>query len=326
MKTTSLLWLLASVFVTSASAHAQSGNGFHTRRCQEPASVFYTLGTNSGPLQNPERAEPANYLSYGQEGLLIDVGDGATDQLGKVGVAIPRVTAVLLSHLHFDHTGGLFGFLSRRYQTKITAPLTIYGPVGTQATVDQLVEAMTAKAGTIDLFSTLSPDPSVGLTVVELTDGSQFDIGSIRVTAAVNTHYSLTDPTGAGEHSFAFRFDMPDRSIVYTGDTGPSEAIEELASHVDLLVAEIMDPDESLARLLLQYPDSTPEEIAATEAHFRKQHLSPEEVGKMASRARCDRLILTHNAISYDNLPAAKERIATYYARRITFARDLQQF
>ena len=98
---------------------------------QPGAMTFTTLGTNSGPIPNPERSEPANLLRFGDQVVLVDVGDGAPEQLVKAGVPLKAVTAVVISHLHFDHTGGLFAFLGLRYQAGIQGPLTIYGPPGT---------------------------------------------------------------------------------------------------------------------------------------------------------------------------------------------------
>src|SRR5690606_21667302 len=88
------------------------------------------------------RAQPANLLVEGDQGILIDVGDGAAQQLGKIGVPLENVQTLFISHLHFDHTGGLFALLARRFQTLVPGKLTIYGPPGTQATVDGLIAAM----------------------------------------------------------------------------------------------------------------------------------------------------------------------------------------
>lgn len=55
------------------------------------SSTFITLGTNSGPIPNPQRAEPANYINYGSANILVDAGDGVAS---------------------------IFGFLGQRYQTR----------------------------------------------------------------------------------------------------------------------------------------------------------------------------------------------------------------
>jgi len=289
--------------------------------------VFITLGTNSGPIPNPERAEPANYLRYGDEQMLVDAGDGVSDQLGKAGIALGDITTVFISHLHFDHTGGLFGFLGQRYQTRNPSTVTIYGPAGTRRTVEGLLAAMQPMADAAgNLAKIAQRSPGDNIEVVELKDGSTAQIGAIAVTAAVNSHYILTDKTGERGLSLSFRFDMPDRSIVYTGDTGPSAAVERLAADVDLLVCEIMFPERSLAKLKQNRPDIPPPALAAVKAHYENQHMSPTQVGLLAARARAKALVLTHIAIDPEDIDDARAAIASEYSGPVTFATDLGHY
>jgi ribonuclease BN (tRNA processing enzyme) len=73
--------------------------------------TFITLGTHGGPLPNAKRSEPANALVVDRAVYLVDAGDGAADQLAKAGLSLQALRAVFISHLHFDHTGGLFAVL-----------------------------------------------------------------------------------------------------------------------------------------------------------------------------------------------------------------------
>jgi ribonuclease BN (tRNA processing enzyme) len=56
------------------------------------------------------------------------------------------------------------------------------------------------------------------------------------VTAVENTHFHFHEmgPASASEKSYSYRFETPDRVIVFTGDTGPSDAVTELARGADL--------------------------------------------------------------------------------------------
>src|SRR3546814_17781699 len=96
------------------------------------------------------------------------------------------------------------------------------------------------------------------------------------VTAVSNSHYARQPdaPGSTKRTTYSFRFDTPDRSIVYTGDTGPSVAVERLAQNADILISEIVDPIAAIAALKAQRQDLSPAALAAFEAHFRKQHLS----------------------------------------------------
>lgn len=317
---------LAITLAAAISLAAPTDAASPPRRAATEAA-FFTLGTGSGPTPQKQRAQPASLLMVGDQGILIDVGDGAAQQLGKIGVPLEKIQTVFISHLHFDHTGGLFGLLSRRFQLLVPGQLTIYGPPGTRATVASMLAAMApgiVSAANIRARSTAPPEDSV--KVVELRDGWSGKIGGVTVSAASNSHYVL-QPEAAGKgDTYAFRFDTPGRSLVYTGDSGPSASVEALARGADVLFSEIMDPDESLADLKARRPDVSATALAAVEAHYRNQHLSPTEVGLMARRSGVKALVLTHNAIADRRLRAAKWAIAVNFKRSVTFANDLDSF
>ena len=71
--------------------------------------------------------------------------------------------------------------------------------------------------------------------------GKIFQDANIKVTAVENTHFHFQPGSpGYGKYkSYAYRFDTPDRSVVFTGDTGPSDAVARLAKGADLLVSEM---------------------------------------------------------------------------------------
>src|SRR3546814_9428638 len=96
-------------------------------------------------------------------------------------------------------------------------------------------------------------------------------IGGVVVTAVSNSHYALQPdaPGSTKRDTYSFRFDTPDRSIVYTGDTGPSVAVERLAQNADILISEIVDPIAAIAALKAKRQDLSPAALAAFEAHFK---------------------------------------------------------
>lgn len=289
-------------------------------------SIWITLGTNAGPIPNATRSEPSNLLRSGDQTILVDVGDGAAEQLAKAGVPIDAVQTLFISHHHFDHTGGLFALLGMRYQILTRGVLTIYGPPGTKEVVDGLIAAMKPMAKNVSVRARQSPEEAV--KVVEIGDGSKVMIGAVAVTAASNSHYTFTPGSAEAAKfvSLSFRFDAPDRSIVYTGDTGPSENVERLAGGADLLVSEIMDPGAALASIKAARPDLPPTTLTQIEQHFRAEHLAPDEVGKLAKRAGVKALVLTHNAIDSRGIAPARTLIMTHYKGPITFAADLDKF
>ena len=289
-------------------------------------TTWTTLGTNSGPIPKATRSEPANLLRSGGQTILVDVGDGAAEQLAKAGVPIGAVQTLFISHHHFDHTGGLFALLGMRYQILTPGVLAIYGPPGTKELVDGLIAAMKPMAKNVSVRARQSPEEAV--RVVEIGDGSKVMVGAVAVMAASNSHYTISPGSAEAAKfvSLSFRFDAPDRSIVYTGDTGPSENVERLARGADLLVSEIMDPGAALASLKAARPDLPPSVLTQIEQHFRTEHLAPDEVGKLAERSGVKALVLTHNPIDSSGIACATKAIMTHYKGPITFAADLDKF
>jgi ribonuclease BN (tRNA processing enzyme) len=164
--------------------------------------------------------------------------------------------------------------------------------------------------------------------VIEIADGDQFSVGQIKVTAAVNSHYSLGGDAAENRNtaSLTFRFDLPDRSIAYTGDTGPSSRVALLAKDVDLLIAEVMDPIAAIEEARRRRPDIPANALKLVEQHFRLQHLAPEEAGRLARNAGARSLVLTHTSIPASDEPAALEAIRREFEGKVTFAADLQSF
>lgn len=285
------------------------------------AATWTTLGTNAGPIPVPERSEPANLLQVpGTDAILVDAGDGAAWQLAKAGVEVKGLKTLILSHLHFDHTGGVFAIISERLQMAAPGTLTIYGPSGTK----ELVRGIFAAMRSAPPAGSRGPSARDMVKVVEIQDGSDFAIGPVKIKAAANTHYVAT-ANNARFVSLSFRFETPGRTIVFTGDTGPSDHVEQLAQGADLLVSEISDPD-IFAQLKAARPDIPKPQADAVRAHFEKEHLSPTEVGLLAQRAGVKALVLTHNTDTPEKAEALRPDIEKNYKASISFAKDLDRF
>ncbi len=295
-------------------------------------SQWITLGTKGGPLPDPARSQPANVLITHDGTWLVDSGDGAAQQLARAGIPLGAIDAVFISHLHFDHTAGLMGLLGLRWQTDVSSDLTIYGPPGTRAMMDGLLAAMlpTTQSGYGVPGSEIRA-PDAGINVVELRDNSTLTIGTARVTARKNTHYSFAAGSAedAAYESLSFRFDLPDRDIVYTGDTGPSPAVAELARGADLLVVEMIDADRTVADIRRLSPNVPPQAFANLERHLREHHLTPTDVGALAAQAEVGAVVVTHlsgpNADGIEMLGYIGA-IAAEYSGPVIIADDLERF
>ena len=283
---------LAAAITLAGPAAAQSADTM-----RDGVGTWVTLGTSGGPVTNPGRSQPANLLRFAGKDYLVDVGDGAAGQISKVDVQSKMIDGVFISHLHFDHTGGLAAILGLRFQTSGSDPLTIYGPPGTRKMVEGLLASMVPGAtANYGVAGAPPADHRAGIEVVELRGGDSITVDGMRVQVASNTHYSFPPQSDLAQRfqSLSYRFDLPGRSIVYTGDTGPSDAVETLAMDADLLVAEMMDIPLTIERMRMANPGMPQPILRSMQTHLSDHHLSASDVGELASRSRVGAVAVTH--------------------------------
>lgn len=323
-----LLTLAGIGLVSQAVAQTATGS---QQADSAPVYSFVTLGTQGGPMPSMERSEPANLLIKPGAAYLVDVGDDAMTRAIGAGAQFPWMRGVFISHLHFDHIGGLFAVLGLRHQTKTNTPFTIYGPPGTKQLVAGLLAAMepSARSG-YGVPGETYVSPGQNIKAVELDDGAVVTLDDMTVRVAANSHYSFTPGSAEAKRfrSLSYRFDMPDRSIVYTGDTGPSAAVEKLALGAELLVTEMIDLDETLARIAQRAPAMTPETAAQMTQHLSTHHLSPRQIAELATRAGVGSIVVTHIAGGPAPNSALRyvSEISMRFSGPIVIANDMERF
>ncbi|MFP4307557.1 MAG: MBL fold metallo-hydrolase [Desulfococcaceae bacterium] len=205
------------------------------------------------------RSACAALLRAGGQTLLVDVGPGTSRRLMEAGVPVQSVSALLLTHFHPDHSGELAGFLfSNKYarEPARTVPLELVGGRGFSEFFLGLNELY---QGWIDLGS-----DRLRLTEMAVDGPDDHRLGPVRVE---------TRPVNHNPESIAYRIAAPDgASVVLSGDTGPTDALAELAEGADLLICESALPDG------MGVPN----------------HLTPSQAGEIATRAGVGKLALTH--------------------------------
>lgn len=294
-----------------------------------PAFRWTTLGTAGGPIPTLDRAEPANLLEAGGHTILVDSGDAAATQLARLGRSIGVVDTVFISHLHWDHTGGLAAVLGLRWMNNFETPITVYGPPGTAQVVDGIIASLRPQERVGFGTGAAVADPLANITVYELADGERVSIDDLIVTARINTHYDFTEEQ-VGTTSLSYRFDMGDRSITYSGDTGPSTALTDLARGSDLLVSEVMALEPIMASILAMRPDMPPPVQAAMRQHMSTHHVDAAEVGRMAAAAGVEHLVLTHFAVPpgalHESEGYLRDGVRQSYTGPLDLARDLASY
>lgn len=316
-----LLMLLA--LVASPAAFAQ------------PASEWVTLGTSGGPAVQRERSQIANALVMPGGAYLFDTGNGVQRQMALARIAERDVKVIFLSHHHLDHVADLGPLLWTRW-TFGGGPLIVVGPQGTKA----LVEGLIAASAPITLagYPVAGPaKPALAdlVTVIEipadLAEPTQvYADARIKVGAIGVDHYQSPSsiPLDHMPQAVAYRVEAGGRTIVYTGDSGPSARLTKLAKGADLLVTEVVEPD-AIAALLTGGAQGSDAARAGIVRGMTMNHLTPGEVGKMAQAAGVKRVVLTHFVPSPENVPdrgVYARGIGQFYKGPLRLANDLDRF
>ena len=237
------------------------------------------LGTAGGPTPKATRAAPAQAIVAGDRVYLVDCGDGVGRQLALAGVPVRQLRAVFITHQHSDHNAGYGPLFLLGWTAGLTTPVDAYGPPPLAAMTRHLfdayrydIELRMADEGRPPLQPLVRPH--------EITAGGEvFRDDRVRVTAALNEHPPI-------EHSFAYRFDAADRSIVISGDTTYSGGVVKLARGADVLVHEVV------SRTYWERPDAP--QPPAVVRHILASHTDAAEVGRVAAEAGVGTLVLSH--------------------------------
>jgi ribonuclease BN (tRNA processing enzyme) len=292
-----------------------------------------TLGTKSGPVPIVGRAQSANLLIVNGTYYLIDAGDGVVRRLTRAHVLIRQIGTIFITHVHSDHTGGLPSLLQTAYDETRKEPIDIYGPPGTDILVNAIKPYLAVNSDIRISDGTRVVRPEDMIKAHVLNSGTAYRDKNITVTAVENTHFHFApgSPAYGRYESYSYRFEAKDRTIVVTGDTGPSPAVTALARGADLLVSEVLDPDEAREIRVMsgEWARMTPKQQEGFMRHMRTEHLTPAEVGEMAAKAGVKAVVLTHILTGADpNADYARfvRDVKQKFLGPVTVAKDLMSF
>ena len=236
------------------------------------------LGTGT-PYPDPNASGPATAVVVGKRVFLFDAGAGVMRRMNAARLPISGPEAVFITHLHSDHTLGYADLILTSWIMRRFSPLPAYGPHGLRSMTAHLLAAYKQDIHIRTYGLEREVRGGYRVKVHEIKSGVVYERDGVRITA-------IPVPHGSWKEAYAYRVDTPDRSIVISGDTRPSEALVRASRGVDVLVHEVYSPLHIVAE---NRPGGK-----YWPRYMREFHTSDVELGALASRAQPKLLILTH--------------------------------
>ena len=198
----------------------------------------------------------------------IDFGASSLIALGQQGIEHNSIDAILLTHLHGDHCGGVpFLLIDAMLGARRTRPLTIAGPRDLRPRMDALREALFPGSGVMT--------PKFPIEWIAMEPGRPHAVLDLVVTPEHARHTRETNPT-------ALRVQVGERVVTYTGDTEWTDDVARAARDADLLIAECYFHDKPV-RWHLNYPDITARATRVGAKRVILTHMGPEMLAHAAS-------------------------------------------
>jgi ribonuclease BN (tRNA processing enzyme) len=285
---------------------------------QSSSTKVVLLGTGT-PAATPDRSGPATAIVVNDTAYLVDFGPGVVRRAsaaaavsGIMALQPTRLQIAFVTHLHSDHTVGFADLIFSPWTLGRRVPLEVYGPRGLKEMSSHLIEAYRVDIDTrtnADGNQRSFPD-GYKVNAHEIAAGVVYKDKNVTVTAFATKH---------AMESYGYRFDTPDRSIVISGDTNPTQATIDACRGCDVLIHEVHTSAWLAAR---------PEAGGAPPGTFRRfseqYHTTTEQLGELAQRAKPRLLILYHyNSLTPEEL---QSDMMKHYSGLFVIGRDLDVY
>lgn len=202
------------------------------------------IGSGS-PKPSFERMNSSYLVETGPDKILFDHGFGAGQRMVQLGIEAQSITHIFLTHFHYDHVGDIARLILTRWDQMRSdhEELIIYGPPPLRQFIDKLIGEDGAFA--TDIKARIGSEISRDLYLARGGEGQRNwprpIVREVKAGDVISTkNWQVTCATAIHCPDYleclAYRIDGEGKSIVYTGDTGPSEEITKLAKGCDLFV------------------------------------------------------------------------------------------
>ncbi|NIJ54800.1 MBL fold metallo-hydrolase [Dyadobacter arcticus] len=239
------------------------------------------LGTQGGPFIRSYKQSPsANLIVYKNAPIVIDAGYGVTFKLRDAGVNLSALKYIFITHHHSDHNLELGTLLYNAWIAGLKEPIHVYAPVGVKHLLHHYWES---NSFDIDIRIKDEGRADIRTLVVshEIAEGTLITNADMEVSALKNIHPPITE-------SFAFKFKLGEKRVVFSGDTAYCEPLVSFASGADYLVHEVMN-GKAVEEMVKRRPNAS-----KLKASILSHHTLAEDVGKIAQEAKVKNLVLNH--------------------------------
>jgi ribonuclease BN (tRNA processing enzyme) len=297
----------AGIDATIAETHAALKDAKGTK--------LVILGTSAGPVPGQARHMTSHLMLHEGAAYVLDCGLGVTRQYARTGTQFSALKSIFITHHHPDHNIEYGPLLVLGWIGGMRQSVRAYGPPPlAQMTEDYLRSAKQTIAFWAEDFKM---QPLGMIEVHELPQaGPVMKDENVKVTSVLVQHPPVTP-------AYGYRFDFPDRSIAFSGDTVPLDAVAQMSKGADILVHEAIDMAAIEASGRAR--GRSGKELDIFMAHMHADHSPTEDVGRIAEEAGVKMLVLSHlspgdNSVSDETWRSAA---AKRFRGKIIVARDL---
>jgi ribonuclease Z len=277
---------------------------------------LHTLGTG-GPRLDGERGSACHVLEATGRHLMFDVGRGAIHGVAANGLSIAEIGPLFVSHLHVDHIGELANYLITSWIEGRREPLKIYGPPGTAGIVEALFGLVYDRDIAFRTEGETALGPFIGADVTELRGGQTVggDGWRAQCEEVEHGHGLGFGPKLEGRWiCFAWRVEAEGKVFCFSGDAVMCDGLLRAADRADLHLQCCYLPSSALVGSQMQSLASYT--LACSDT-----------AGKIADRAKVERLVLTHfRRTTPDALAEIETDVRRDYAGPVELSNDLDVF